>query len=76
MDKQLKPVPRFATESDERRFWETSDSFDYVDWDKAECVRFPNLLASDNGISIEDTPAPADGKAMATSADSATTSPL
>ena len=72
MDKQLKPVPRFATESDERRFWETSDSFDYVDWDKAECVQFPKLLARDGGgISIEDTPASADGKAMATSADGA-----
>lgn len=71
MDKQLKPVPRFATESDERRFWETGDSFDYVDWDKAECIRFPNLLASDDGISIEDMATSADGKAMATSADSA-----
>ena len=72
MDKQLKPVPRFANESDERRFWETSDSFDYVDWDKAECARFPKLLARDSGgISIEDTPASADSKAMAASADSA-----
>lgn len=71
MDKQLKPVPRFATEPDERRFWETNDSFDYVDWDKAECVRFPKLSARDGGgISIEDTLTPADGKAMATSADS------
>ena len=70
MDKQLKPVPRFATESDERRFWETSDSFDYVDWDKAECVQFPNLLASDDGnISIEDMANSADSKAIAASAD-------
>lgn len=72
MNKQLKPIPRFATEPDERRFWETNDSFDYVDWDKAECIRFPKLSARDGGgISIEDTPAPADGKAMATSADGA-----
>lgn len=71
MNKQLKPIPRFNTESDERRFWETNDSFDYVDWDKAECIRFPKLSARDGGgVSIEDTPAPADSKAMATSADS------
>lgn len=70
MDKQLKPVPRFATESDERRFWETGDSFDYVDWDKADCIRFPNLLArGDNNISIEDMATSAEGKAMAASAD-------
>ena len=71
MDKQLKPVPRFATESDERRFWESNDSFDYVDWDKAECVRFPKLLASDGGISIEDMATSADGKATAAAADGA-----
>src|SRR5882724_8742282 len=35
--------PRFKTEAEERKFWETHDSTDYIDWSKAERVRFPNL---------------------------------
>ena len=41
--KKPKPVPTFKTEKDERKFWETHDSTDYVDWSKGERVRFPNL---------------------------------
>src|SRR5437660_6486520 len=40
------------TEAEERRFWETRDSTDYVDWSKAERVRFPNLKPSTTAISI------------------------
>lgn len=47
-----KPVPRFRTEAEERKFWETHDSTDYVDWSKAERVRFPNLKPSTAAISI------------------------
>ena len=43
MSKKLKPIPTFANEEEERRFWETHDSFDYVDWDNAVRVGFPNL---------------------------------
>ncbi len=43
MPKKLKPIPAFANEEDERLFWETHDSFDYVDWDNAVRVRLPNL---------------------------------
>ena len=43
MDKKLKPVPYFETEAEERAFWESHDSADYVDWSKARRVRFPNL---------------------------------
>ena len=39
MPKELKPIPKFASEDEERRFWETHDSFDYVDWDNAVRVR-------------------------------------
>jgi hypothetical protein len=46
MRKKLKPIPSFASEEEERLFWETHDSFDYVDWDKAVRVRFPNLKLS------------------------------
>ena len=36
----------------ERRFWETHDSTEYIDWSKAERVRFPNLKPSTTAISI------------------------
>lgn len=41
--KKLKPFPRFKTEQEERTFWETHCSADYVDWSKAKLVVFPNL---------------------------------
>jgi predicted DNA binding CopG/RHH family protein len=49
---KLKRVPAFKSETEERRFWETHDSTDYVDWTKAERVRFPNLKPSTTAISI------------------------
>lgn len=52
MNKKLKPVPRFRDEAEEREFWETHDSTDYVDWDKAKRVRFPNLKLSTQSISL------------------------
>lgn len=50
--KNLKPVPEFRSEAEERKFWETHDSTDYLDWSKAERVRFPNLKLSTQSISI------------------------
>jgi predicted DNA binding CopG/RHH family protein len=44
--------PKFKTESAERKFWETHDSTDYIDWSKAERARFPNLKPSTTAISI------------------------
>jgi uncharacterized DUF497 family protein len=49
---KLKTVPHFKTEAEERKFWETHDSTDYVDWSKAERMRFPNLKPSTTAISI------------------------
>jgi predicted DNA binding CopG/RHH family protein len=46
------PVPKFKTEAQERKFWETYDSTDYIDWSKAERVRLPNLKPSTTAISI------------------------
>jgi predicted DNA binding CopG/RHH family protein len=50
--KKPKPIPILKTESEGRKFWETHDSADYVDWSKAERVRFPNLKPSTTAISI------------------------
>ena len=52
MNKKLKSIPKFSDEAAERRFWETHDSSDYVDWNKAERVRLPNLKPSTESISL------------------------
>ena len=41
--KELKPIPYFETEDEERAWWGSHDSTDYVDWSKARRVQFPNL---------------------------------
>jgi predicted DNA binding CopG/RHH family protein len=48
----LKPIPKFKSEAEEREFWETHDSTEYLDWSKAKRVRFPNLKLSTQSISI------------------------
>ena len=52
MSKRLKPVPAFVSEAEERTFWETHDSADYVDWSKAQRVVLPNLKPTTNTISL------------------------
>ena len=52
MSRTPKPIPRFAGEAEERTFWETHDSTDYVDWSKAERVRMPNLKPTTSAISL------------------------
>ena len=52
MNKKLKPVPAFRSEAQERRFRETHDSSDYVDWARADAVRLPNLKPSTISISL------------------------
>jgi predicted DNA binding CopG/RHH family protein len=49
---KLKPVPAFKNEAEERKFWETHDTTEYLDWSKAERVRFPNLKPSTTAISL------------------------
>jgi predicted DNA binding CopG/RHH family protein len=52
MNKRLKPIPAFANEAEERTFWETHDSADYVDWSKAKHFVLPNLKPTTNTISL------------------------
>jgi predicted DNA binding CopG/RHH family protein len=42
----------FADEAEERRFWESHDSADYVDWSKAERSRMPQLKPTSTAISL------------------------
>ena len=50
--KPKKRIPKFRSETEERRFWDTHDSTEYVDWSKARRVLFPNLKPSVKTISI------------------------
>lgn len=52
MSKGLKAVPRFKSEAEERAFWETHDSAEYVDWNEAANVRLPKLKPSSTSISL------------------------
>lgn len=47
-----KPLPRFASEDEEREFWATHDSAEYVDWSQARRAVFPNLRPSTTTISL------------------------
>jgi predicted DNA binding CopG/RHH family protein len=50
--KKLKPIPQFANEDEERDFWGSHDSTEYLDLSKAVHLRFPNLKPSTQTISI------------------------
>jgi predicted DNA binding CopG/RHH family protein len=50
--KQLKKIPQFKNEDEEREFWSTHDTTDYFDWSKAEKTVFPNLKPSTEVISL------------------------
>ena len=52
MPTNLKPVPRFETEAEERAFWETHDTADFFDLSQARRVKFPNLKPSTKTISL------------------------
>jgi len=45
-------TPRFATEAEERAFWETHDSAEYLDWSKAASVVMPSLKPTTRTISL------------------------
>jgi len=50
--KIIKPIPKFKNEKEERKFWMTHDSTDYVDWSKARKAVFPNLKPTYKSISL------------------------
>jgi predicted DNA binding CopG/RHH family protein len=47
-----KPIPRFASEDAERRFWAKHDTTEYFDWSQAVAAPFPNLKPSTTAISL------------------------
>ena len=47
-----KRIPKFKTEAEERRFWLTHDSTEYVDWADAQALTMPKLKPSTKTISL------------------------
>ena len=47
-----KKIPKFASEAEERLFWQNNDSSEYRDWSDAEEVVFSRLKPSTKTISI------------------------
>lgn len=50
--RKSKKLPEFKTEAEERAFWESHDSSDYVDWSQAKQTSFPKLKPSTKTISL------------------------
>lgn len=45
-------IPKFQDEDAERRFWDSHDSSEYLDWRKAKQALFPNLKPTTRSISL------------------------
>lgn len=52
MTKNKKPIPKFASEDEEREFWSREDTTDSLDWSKARRVHFPNLEPTFKKVSV------------------------
>ena len=48
----LKPIPKFTSEQEERTFWQTHDSTQYVDYTQAQHWSFPNLKLTSKPITM------------------------
>jgi predicted DNA binding CopG/RHH family protein len=52
MQNTKKKIRVFKTEEEEREFWSRADSTEYMDWNKAQKIRFPKLKSSLRTISL------------------------
>lgn len=48
----IKKIPKFKSEDEERTFWATHDSTEYINWKKAKKVVLSNLKPSVKSISL------------------------
>lgn len=49
---KTKTTPDFKNEAEERAFWESHDSTEFVDWEQAQRAQFPKLKPSTKTISL------------------------
>jgi len=52
MGQEFDQVPAFPNEKEERTFWATHDSTDYLNWDDAEEIVLPKLKPTTQTISL------------------------
>ena len=52
MTKTAKKIPSFKNEVEERKFWESHDSSEFLDWTQAKQVALPNLKPTTKTISL------------------------
>lgn len=52
MKKNLKPIPVFKNEDEERDFWATADTSEYFDWSKPVEMDLSELKPSKESISL------------------------
>jgi len=52
MTRVRKAVPNFASEAEERAYWERPDLGADLDWPRAKRTRLPNLMPSTTAISL------------------------
>ena len=50
--RRIRKIPKLKGEGQERNFWASHDSTDYVDWRRSERVKLPNLRPTTRTISI------------------------
>ena len=48
----MKEIPKFKSEDEERKFWETADSTKYIDWSQAKTKTLVKLRPSLRTISL------------------------
>ncbi len=49
---RIRKIPKLESEDQERDFWASHDSVDFVDWRQAERVKLPGLRPTTRTISI------------------------
>lgn len=52
MTMPTKKIPSFENEDEERKFWESHDSSEFLDWSQAQRVALPNLKPATKTISL------------------------
>ena len=51
-NRSLQRLPKFESEGQERNFWASHDSTDYIDWGEGKRLELPNLRPTTRTISI------------------------
>lgn len=49
----MRPIPKFDSEDEEREFWATHDSTEFVDWSKAQRTEFENLKTTSGKVTVD-----------------------